>query len=60
MQQGTLPQLKKNGALHVIIEMETKDTQFGTLTFNVELKDGVAQFDTIKIVKNRRRKYSGI
>ena len=49
--------LKKNLPLHLILQTETSQTPFGQITVNVEIKDGVAQLDTINIVKNRRKKY---
>jgi phosphoribosylaminoimidazole carboxylase (NCAIR synthetase) len=51
--------LLKNSQLHLIVENEVRQTPFGQITFNIELKDGVAQVDTLNIVKNRRRKYDG-
>lgn len=44
----------------MIIENEVRQTPFGQITFNIELKNGVAIISTLNIVKNRRRKYSGI
>lgn len=39
------------------MESEVGQTPFGQITFNVQLKDGVAMIETITVVKNRRRKY---
>lgn len=50
--------LKKNLGLHMIIENEVRLTPFGSITFNVELKEGVAKLETINIVKSRRYKYN--
>lgn len=49
--------LKKNLALHMIVENEVRLTPFGQITFNIELKDGIAKIETINIVKSRRYKY---
>lgn len=59
-QQDKLKELlKKNSSLHLVVANEVRQTPFGQITFNVELKDGVAQIDTLNVVKNRRRKYDG-
>lgn len=50
--------LKKNLPLHLILQSEISQTPFGQITVNVQLKDGVAQVNTINIVKNRRKKYT--
>lgn len=50
--------LKKNLGLHMIVENEVRLTPFGLITFNVELKDGVAKLETINIAKQRRYKYT--
>lgn len=50
--------LEKNILLHTIVENEVRQTPFGQITFNVEVRDGVAIIPTINIVKNRRRKYN--
>lgn len=49
--------LSKNLKLHTIIENEVRLTPYGQLTFNIILKDGVAQVETLNIIKNRRRRY---
>lgn len=49
--------LLKNTQLHTIVENEVRQTPFGTITFNVELRNGEADIGTLNIVKNRRRKY---
>ena len=50
--------LGRNFLLHLIIENEVKLLKYGTITINIELKDGIAQIETINIVKNKRIKYS--
>uniref|UniRef100_A0A6M3J1F4 Uncharacterized protein n=1 Tax=viral metagenome TaxID=1070528 RepID=A0A6M3J1F4_9ZZZZ len=49
--------LLKNLLLHLILTQEINQTPFGQITVNVKLKNGVAQIETINIVKNRRKKY---
>lgn len=49
--------LKKNIGLHMIVENEVRQTPFGQITFNIELKDGVARIETLNVVKSRRYKY---
>lgn len=50
--------LKQNLPFHILIENEVRRTPFGQLTFNIMIKDGVAQTGTLNLVKSRRRKYS--
>ena len=50
--------LEPNLAFHALIENEVRQTPFGQLTFNVIIKDGVAQIGTLNLVKSRRRKYN--
>ena len=60
MEQHTvaLQELLKNNLLfHILIENEVRQTPFGQLTFNVMLKDGVVQIETLNLVRSRRRKY---
>ena len=52
-----LKKLQLNNPLHLVVENEVRQTPFGSITFNVKLVDGVAQVDTLNIVKNVRRKY---
>jgi len=42
----------------LIIENEVKLLKYGTITINVELKNGQADITTINIVANKRIKYS--
>lgn len=49
--------LQKNLLFHAILNWEIQETPWGQITINVQLKDGIAQIDTINIVKNRRKKY---
>lgn len=49
--------LSKNTPLHVILENEVNQTPFGTITVNIQIKDGVAIIPSLQIVKQRRRKY---
>jgi len=57
-QNSQLRELLKNNLLfHAILNWEIKETPWGQITVNVQLKDGIAQIDTINIVKNRRKKY---
>ena len=50
--------LSANFLLHLIIANEVKLTPYGTITVNIEIKDGIADIKTINIVKNRRKKYN--
>ena len=50
--------LHRNFLLHLIIENEVKLLKYGTITINVELKNGQADITTINIVANKRIKYS--
>lgn len=56
-QQALRELLKKNIPLHLILASEISQTPFGQITVNVTLVNGVAQIETINVVKNRRRKY---
>ena len=57
-QNSQLKELLKNNLLfHAILNWEIQETPWGQITINVQLKDGIAQIDTINIVKNRRKKY---
>ena len=49
--------LQHNLPFHLLIENEVRQTPFGQLTFNVMLKDGIVQIETINLVRSRRRKY---
>lgn len=49
--------LLENLSLHAIIENEIRQSPYGQQTYNVTLKDGVAQLQTLNIVKTRRRRY---
>lgn len=49
--------LKQNLSLHSIIEAEVLKMQYGQLTVNVELKEGVADLGTLNIVINKRIRY---
>lgn len=42
---------------HQMLEKIVLDTQFGQLTVNVVLKDGVPLLKTFNVVKTRRKKY---
>jgi hypothetical protein len=53
LKQSLLP----NYVFHTLIELEAQETQWGTITFNVMLKGGVAQLETLNIVKNKRKRY---
>ena len=50
--------LSHNFLLHLIIENEVKLLKYGTITINIELKNGQADITTINIVANKRIKYS--
>lgn len=50
-------QLSRNVPLHSIIEREAELMQYGQISVNVVIKDGVADLSTLNIVKNRRRRY---
>ena len=51
--------LSKNWLFHVLLEQEVADMPFGQITFNFEVKDGTVVFNSLNVVKNRRRRYSG-
>lgn len=50
--------LKRNLLFHVLVENEVQQTPFGQLTFNIMIKEGVAQIETLNLVKSKRRKYN--
>lgn len=50
--------LAENISLHIIVEEEVDCTPFGTITFNMILKDGLVAIETINITKNRRKRYA--
>jgi len=50
--------LSHNFLLHLIIENEVKLLKYGTITINIELKNGQADITTINIVAKKRIKYS--
>lgn len=52
--------IKRNKLFHLILLTEVNKTPYGQLTVNVQLKDGVAQMDSLNIVKSRRKKYKTI
>lgn len=52
-----LNKLLLNKVFHLIIEKEVSEVGYGQITFNVELKDGMANIDTLNVVKNRRRNF---
>lgn len=43
-----------------MVLLEVNKTPYGQITVNVRLKDGVAQLDTVNIVKTVRKKYKSI
>ncbi|MBM3120112.1 MAG: hypothetical protein FJ006_11325 [Chloroflexi bacterium] len=49
--------LYRNLPLHLAIETEVSRTQYGQITFNVIIRDGVAQMNSLNIVKNKRIRY---
>jgi len=49
--------LSQNLALHAVIEKDVQTTDFGEITYVVELKDGVADMDTLNITIRKRYKY---
>jgi len=49
--------LSPNLPLHIILENEVAQTQYGQITFNVIIKDGEAHIETLNIVKNKRIRY---
>jgi len=49
--------LQTNLALHAVIEKDIQTTDFGELTYVVELKDGVADMSTLNITIRKRYKY---
>ncbi len=57
MNDALKERLKKNLLFHLVLLSEVNKTPYGQITVNVQLKDGVAQLDTINIVKSRRKKY---
>lgn len=52
-----LKSLERNLWFHAIIENEIRQSPYGQHTYNVVLRDGIVQLDTINIVKSRRRRY---
>ena len=50
--------IKRNLLFHVLVENEVQQTPFGQLTFNIMIKEGVAQIETLNLVKSKRRKYN--
>jgi len=54
-----LKKLQSNTSLHLVVENEVRQTPFGQITFTVQVKNSVAQIETLNVVKNRRRKYDG-
>ncbi len=58
MNQQALKELLKNNLLfHLILLTEVNKTPYGQITVNVQLVNGIAQLETINIVKSRRKKY---
>jgi len=51
--------LKKNLVFHIVVEGLVQETQYGNITFNVRIKDGVVSLEhkDLNIVKNKRRRY---
>ena len=49
--------LKNNLPFHAILEKETQETKYGTITFNFAVKNGRVVLPTLNIVKNRRLRY---
>jgi len=49
--------LSPNLALHAVIEKDIQTTDYGELTYVVELKDGVADMSTLNITIRKRYKY---
>jgi len=49
--------LSNNLPLHIILENEVRQTQYGQITFNVILKDSKAHIETLNVVKNKRIRY---
>ena len=49
--------ISPNFLFHALVENEVRLTPYGQITFNVELKDGIAQLHTINVVKNSRKRY---
>ena len=43
---------------HAFVEKEAVALRFGTITFNVVIKDGIPLLHTLNLVKNKRRKYN--
>ena len=52
-----LSHLSKNALLHLILSTEVKKMQYGQLTVNVMLKNGIADISTLNIVTNKRIRY---
>jgi len=49
--------LSLNLPLHIILENEVLQMQYGQITFNVIIKDSKAHIETLNIVKNKRIRY---
>lgn len=42
---------------HAIVENEARQLGFGTITFNIFLKEGMPLIKTMNVVRQRRKKY---
>ncbi len=42
---------------HAVVENEANQLQFGTITFNIFLKEGMPLIKTLNVVRQRRRKF---
>jgi hypothetical protein len=46
-----------NPLLHAIVEREAVGIKYGTVTFNIAIKGGVAIISTLNLSRVKRRKY---
>lgn len=56
--QDLYAKLEKNLMFHVLVEKIVQETQYGNVTFNIRLKDGVVDLQSLNIVRNKRIKYN--
>jgi len=50
-------QLEKNINLHIVLENQIQQMEYGQMTLTVQLSNGTAQMTTLNLVKQKRKKY---
>lgn len=53
----TSPQEIPNLPLHLLIEKQAADIEFGQLTYTCSIDDGVVMMNTLDVVVAKRRRY---